>query len=83
MTKNNKKSTSSFEDDIKELENIVQKMNQGSISLDDSIQLFERGLELTKKCSQKLNQAQKKIQKIINSNSDDDLQIEDFSISSS
>ena len=72
------KKKSHFEEDMKVLEDIVQKMNAGSLSLEESIQLFEQGLKLSKKCTEQLNQAQQKIQKIISSNSDEDLKIEDF-----
>ena len=56
---------SHFEEDMKKLENIVEKMSQGSLSLEESISLFEQGLKISKKCTDKLNQAQQKVQKII------------------
>ena len=61
---------SHFEEDMKKLENIVEKMSQGSLSLEESISLFEQGLKISKKCTDKLNQAQQKVQKIME-NSDE------------
>ena len=71
-----KKTSDSFEKDMKELEDIVVQMNQGSLSLEKSMELFEKGLKLSKKCSSRLNQAQQKVQKIVNSNTDEDIELE-------
>ena len=77
MKKN--KTSDSFEKDMKELEDIVVQMNRGSLSLEKSMELFEKGLKLSKKCSSRLNQAQQKVQKIVNSNTDEDIELEDVS----
>ena len=69
-----------FESNMKELENIVEQMSQNTLSLEKSIELFEKGISLSKSCSKELSQAQQKIQKIINSNTEEDLKLEDFSI---
>ena len=65
---NNKKKTDlnkpSFEDAIKELTNIVCKIEQGQIPLQDSLQQYERGMELIKHCRGILQQAEKRIEKI-------------------
>ena len=66
---------------MKELENIVDQMNKGSLSLEASMKLFEKGLKISKKCSSQLTQARQKVQKIINSNTDEDPELEDFSTS--
>jgi len=71
----------SFECNMKELENIVEQMSQNTLSLEKSIELFEKGISLSKSCSRELTQAQQKIQKIVNSNTEEDLKLEDFSIS--
>ncbi len=76
------KVSSNFEKDMKELEEIVNQMNQGSLSLEKSMELFEKGLKISKKCSDKLNQAQQKVQKIVNSNTDEDIELEEISSSS-
>lgn len=70
-----------FESNMKELEKIVEQMSQNTLSLEKSIELFEKGMSLSKSCSKDLTKAQQKIQKIVNSNTEEDLQLEDFSIS--
>jgi len=69
-----------FESNMSELENIVEQMSQNKLSLEQSIELFEKGMSLSRSCSKELNQARQKIQKIINSNTEEDLKLEDFSI---
>jgi len=54
---NNKK----FEDAISELENIVGKLENGELSLEESIEYFQKGIELSKYCSKKLDEVEKKI----------------------
>ena len=69
-----------FEEDMKQLEDIVRKMGQGGLKLEESIKLFEQGIELSKKCSKELNQAEQRVQKIINSNTTDDVEVEQFDV---
>ena len=74
-----KKNTSiNFESRMKELEQIVQKMSQNTLPLNESIKLFEKGMSISKDCAQELNKAQEKVQKIINSNTEEDLELEDL-----
>ena len=49
---------SSFEEAIKELETIVQTLEKGDASLEQSLTLFKRGVSLTEYCNKKLNEAQ-------------------------
>ena len=59
----------SFEESLAELETIVKNLEQGDLSLEDSMSLFERGLSLSK-CSQtKLTDAEQKIQILLDKNS--------------
>ncbi len=53
-----------FEDAIKELTNIVGKIEQGQIPLQDSLQQYERGMALIKHCRTILQKAEKRIEKI-------------------
>ena len=55
----------SFEDALKELEDIVQKLESGGVPLEDSIALYERGSALKAHCEAKLKSAQEKIEKIV------------------
>mgnify|MGYP003197627101 CR=1 FL=1 len=56
MTENN-----DFEKSLDELEKIVEELQNGDISLDESIKLFERGMELTNLCRKTLETARQKI----------------------
>jgi len=70
MAKNNENDVSklSFEDTIKELTGIVSKIEQGQISLENSIQQYERGMTLIKHCRQILSKAEERIVKISEEN---------------
>jgi exodeoxyribonuclease VII small subunit len=54
----------SFEDAIKELGGIVSKIEQGEIPLQDSLTQYERGMALIKHCQAILQKAEKRIEKI-------------------
>ncbi len=56
-----------FEESIKELTNIVGKIEQGQIPLQDSLQQYERGMALIKHCRAILQKAEKRIEKITES----------------
>ena len=51
-----------FESALKELENLVSKMADGELSLDDSMKASERGIELTRSCQSSLEKAELRIQ---------------------
>lgn len=46
-----------FETALSELENIVQKLEKGDTSLNESIELFERGIKFSKICNEYLGKA--------------------------
>lgn len=50
-----------FEQAIAELEEIVKKLEKGELTLDESIGFFQRGVELTKYCNKKLDEAERSI----------------------
>ena len=54
----------SFEDAIKELTNIVGKIEQGQIPLQDSLEQYEKGMALIKQCRTILQKAEERIEKI-------------------
>lgn len=58
----------SFENDMQALEDIVKKMESGQLSLEQSIELFEKGVQLSKTCQQHLSLAEKKIQVLMSVN---------------
>jgi exodeoxyribonuclease VII small subunit len=55
----------SFEVALKELEGIVKQLETGEAKLEEALELFERGVKLTKFCSQKLDEAEKKIELLV------------------
>lgn len=56
--------TLSFEDALKELENIVQRLERGDVPLDDSIALYARGEALRAQCQKRLADAEARIEKL-------------------
>lgn len=51
----------SFEDAMKELEQVVGQLERGDVALEDSIRLYERGAKLKKRCETKLKEAEEKV----------------------
>lgn len=58
----------SFEESLKELEEIVEKLENGDVSLDNAIEEFNKAMQLIKTCDAKLNNAEEAIAKIVNEN---------------
>lgn len=56
------KATDSFEAAYQRLEQILEKMNSGSVSLDASLKLYEEADQLITKCNKKLAEAEQKIE---------------------
>ena len=54
----------SFENSIKQLEEIVEKIESGGANLEESISLYEKGIELKNFCEKRLKEAELKIKKI-------------------
>jgi exodeoxyribonuclease VII small subunit len=50
-----------FEQSMKQLERIVQELEDGDLPLEKAIKKFEEGIKLTKLCSEKLDETEKKI----------------------
>ena len=51
-----------FEDALNKLERIVSQLEEGEISLEESLKLFEEGIRLSRLCNQKLDEAEKKVE---------------------
>jgi exodeoxyribonuclease VII small subunit len=51
-----------FEEALQDLETIVQRLEDGNLSLDESLALFEEGIKLSRLCSQRLDEAEKKVE---------------------
>ena len=56
----------SFEESLKKLESIVETLEKGDLSLEDSIKLFEEGTVLSAVCKKELDEAEGKVQLLIN-----------------
>lgn len=56
-----KTSSINFEKTLAELEQLVQTMEKGDLSLEESLKHFERGIVLTKSCQQALSEAEQKV----------------------
>ncbi|KUO71067.1 MAG: hypothetical protein APF77_05035 [Clostridia bacterium BRH_c25] len=67
----------SFEQALKRLEEIVETLEAGNISLEESIKIYQEGITLSKQCSGMLEEAEGKVMAIMNRGE----QMEEFSIS--
>jgi exodeoxyribonuclease VII small subunit len=59
------KEKKNFEEAISELEYIVDRLERGELSLEESMEAFQKGVELSRYCSKKLDEAEKKITVLI------------------
>lgn len=67
-----------FEKKLKELENIVAKMEGGDLSLDESLKLFEKGVKASRDCQKNLDEAEEKVQILLEVDEDGEAITEDF-----
>ncbi len=58
----------SFEDKIRELEEIVKELESGEVNLDEAIDKYTKAMKLAKECSDRLNKATEKVNKILKEN---------------
>ncbi len=58
--------TTDFETALKELEGLVEKLEQGDLTLEASLAAFERGVQLTRTCQEALSQAEHKVEQLVN-----------------
>lgn len=63
-----KKQGYDFEQTLSELEHLVERMESGDLSLEESLKAFEQGVKLTRECQARLSQAEQKVQELIESN---------------
>jgi exodeoxyribonuclease VII small subunit len=56
----------SFEEAIKEIETIVQKLEQGDVPLEKAIEYFQEGIKLSQICKEKLTKVEKQMTMILN-----------------
>lgn len=58
------KKNPSFEQIFEELEATVQKLEAGNLTLDESLALYERGMQLAKECNERLDRAELRLQEL-------------------
>jgi len=63
-----KKPSLDFESALKELETLVERMEKGEVSLEESLRDFERGIELTRTCQKALQEAEQKVHILMEKN---------------
>ncbi len=61
MARKSTPKTVDFENSLKQLETLVNKLEKGELSLEESLKLFEQGVKLTRECRQALQSAEQKI----------------------
>jgi exodeoxyribonuclease VII small subunit len=74
------KKTPNFEKALSELETLVDEMEQGNLSLEDSLKRFEKGIALSTECQQALQNAELKIKELVEQNGkllEQDLELDD------
>ena len=57
-----------FEDAFQKLESLVKKLEEGNLSLEESLKAFEEGVRLSRFCSKKLDEAEKKVEVLLKDN---------------
>ena len=73
MTK--KKTVTLFEDSLAEIELLVNQLEQGDVSLEESLKSFERGVNLIRICQKALQDAENKVQILIENNGTQTLEL--------
>ena len=71
-----KKEEKTFEESLLELETIVKELEAGNVDLDKAIEKYSEAMNLAKNCSDKLNNATEKVNKILKENGE----LENFEI---
>jgi exodeoxyribonuclease VII small subunit len=59
----------SFEDRLTQLETVVERLERGELTLEDSVRLFEEGVHLSNACKQELDKAEGRIQVLVETRS--------------
>ena len=69
----------SFEKALENLEKIVKSLESGKLTLDESVEYFQKGIKLTKLCSEKLEKAEQKIN-VLTQDEDGEISLRPFDI---
>lgn len=60
-----------FDEAMQQLENIVRQLEQGDVPLENAIELYQKGMELSKVCSEKLQSAEKQLVSFMGENNEE------------
>lgn len=71
-----------FEKNLKFLEDIVEKMSDDKLSLNEALKRFEEGMKMVKKCREELSRTEQKVEKLIKIHEDGKAETEPFSAAS-
>jgi exodeoxyribonuclease VII small subunit len=72
-----------FEEQLTALESVVEKLERGELTLDESVRLFEEGVRLSEACKKELGEAEGRIQVLVERGSRmvvKDLEVEDLDV---
>ncbi|TBW74665.1 exodeoxyribonuclease VII small subunit [Staphylococcus capitis] len=72
------KEQQSFEEMMKELECIVQKLDNETVSLEESLDLYQRGMKLSSACDKNLKDAENKVNQLIKEEAKDEDDVEEI-----
>ena len=64
MSKKEKSNLSSFEDDLKKMQSILEEIESKDLNLEEIIDKYKFGIELSKKCQKALEEAEQKIKQV-------------------
>ena len=67
--------TVSFEAAMKQLENAVRKLEEGSLGLEDSLQVFEEGIQWSRQCHHRLADAERKVEMLLKTDKEELTQV--------
>ena len=70
----------SFEEQLTELERVVEQLERGELSLEDSVTLFERGVTLSNACKSQLASAESRIQVLISPRERGPVRVEELAV---
>lgn len=70
----------SFEQQLSELEKVVEQLERGDLALEDSVNLFERGMQLSNACRTQLASAESRIQVLLNPKENGPVEVEDLAM---
>jgi exodeoxyribonuclease VII small subunit len=69
-----------FEEQLKELEAVVERLERGELSLEENVSLFERGVHLSNACKRQLSDAESRVQVLLEPEAGGPVRVEDLMV---